>query len=256
MAGLRLKAGLVPRGSTRGNRTLQSLSGGNGSGPRRGVSAAFLSDNRKRVLPAEPAVGSGVVEEEGLPEEILEETSSDSSLATFYHGPAAIARVEALEGTLGEVQKHIVTAEGFVDGSYFDDAADGGIGSENVRTGGVGQTGTWLDKTFKETFEAFRADTISLIPSYNSASLEQQKALMSLAYRGDTRLKKTGAPRKWVGLFNRGKYKEAAVELLNHNEYRKRLAAGGDHVTQRLEAAARSLQVVNRLLIFDAASSG
>ena len=70
------------------------------------------------------------------------------------HGKQAVAKVEELEGPLNSMEKRIVELEGFSAGDYDDDVG--------VSTSGVGQTGEFKGKTFKETVQTL----ISLITNY------------------------------------------------------------------------------------------
>tara|TARA_R110000822_G_scaffold125739_2_gene260710 strand:+ start:361 stop:1206 length:846 start_codon:yes stop_codon:yes gene_type:complete len=167
--------------------------------------------------------------------------------STEYRGDEAIAQVEALEGfKLNPVQRDIVKHEGFVDGLYYDTA------EKPVLTTGVGQTGTYLRKPFVESFNAKERELKSIFPKYGDYSYEQQTPLMSLHYRGDTRLNKgprKGKAQKWTGHFKKGEYAKAAKELLNHKEYEKRKAivdstGKPDGVVTRLELARDQIRAM------------
>ena len=90
------------------------------------------------------------------------------------------------------------------------------LDTKGIITSGVGQTGEFIGRSFKETYEGQQQRVKKKITNYNTLSANQQKALMSLGYRGD--MKKDY---KWVELFNKGEYDKAAVELLDHTEYKK-----------------------------------
>ena len=122
-------------------------------------------------------------------------------------GKKAIQAVEKTEGKLNDVQKYIVEHEGFVSGEYLD--------TKGVKTSGVGQTGEFQDMSFKETFDTLEKEAKRLIPKYDKLSTKKKKAIMSLMYRGD--LQQSPNTRD---LINKGKFKEASIELLDHEEYR------------------------------------
>ena len=114
-------------------------------------------------------------------------TLTESKMPKTYHGDAAVAKVTELEGKLTPLEEAIVREEGFVDGVYDDDAATSGIGKKNIKTRGVGQTGKFMDMTFKESLAAKVTETKKLIPDYDSLDEGQKQAMVSLHYRGDLR---------------------------------------------------------------------
>ena len=76
-----------------------------------------------------------------------------------------------------------------------------------------------------------------LIKNYDSLSPDLQSELIQLNYRGD--LVQSPTTRR---LINEGKFKEAAEELLNHEEYKALKAQNIDNsITRRLEAARDAL---------------
>tara|TARA_R110000737_G_scaffold257705_1_gene266301 strand:- start:451 stop:4863 length:4413 start_codon:yes stop_codon:yes gene_type:complete len=163
-------------------------------------------------------------------------TLSDTpvSSAKRYYGRDAINEVVKREGALTSDQEYVVEHEGFVDGEYKD--------TKGIVTSGVGQTGEFIGRSFKETYEGQRQRVKKKIPNYDTLSENQQKALMSLGYRGD--MKKDY---NWVKLFNKGEYDKAAVELLDHTEYKKLkgiVKKGGkvSGIIGRLEEASRLLK--------------
>lgn len=123
------------------------------------------------------------------------------------HGGAAIKAVEAKEGTLNEVQKYVVEDEGFSANEYLD--------TKGISTGGVGQTGEFKGKSFKEVFDIKEKELSTIIPAYDSLSTDKQKALMSLMYRGDIK-----RSYKWVQAFNRGDDISGVItEYFNNREF-------------------------------------
>jgi hypothetical protein len=159
----------------------------------------------------------------------------------IFYGNDAVAKVIELEGELTPLQSAVVLEEGYVDAVYEDDAATSGIRSENVKTRGVGQTGKYMDMSFKESFEAKLNEAKKLFPNFDNLSHAQQEAIISTHYRGDTRLR-SGKVAAWVGLVNEGKFEEASVELLDHKEYKERKKKGRDGVVKRLEKASKGLK--------------
>lgn len=148
-----------------------------------------------------------------------------------YHGEDAVREVTKLEGELTPLQRAIVLEEGYVDSVYEDDAASRGIGKKNVKTRGVGQTGEFMDMTFKEALAIKVEEVKKRIPGYDSLNEDQQIAMVSLHYRGDLDQSPT-----FRDLWNKGEHEKAAEELLNHAEYKKRKSSGKpDGVVKRLE---------------------
>jgi GH24 family phage-related lysozyme (muramidase) len=160
-------------------------------------------------------------------------TTPDKKPKTYY-GKNAISRVEKDEGELNSLQEYVVEHEGFVGGEYKD--------TKNIVTSGVGQTGKYKNMTFKEVFKIHQEEAKRYVPKFDSLSEKQQKALMSLVYRGD--LQKSPTFRDRV---NEGNFEQAAIELLDHKEYReyKRIAREGGNVSGiigRLEEASEFIK--------------
>lgn len=154
-------------------------------------------------------------------------------IKTFY-GDKAVAEVEKLEGPLDNIAKEIVHEEGFVTGDYLDD--------KGISTAGVGQTGKFKGKPFKEVYAFFVKETKRLVPAYDQYPEHVQASLVGLAYRGD--LQQSPTFRK---LLAQGDYEEAAVELLNHKEYKERKKKSKpDGVVKRLELASERIRAYGK----------
>lgn len=126
------------------------------------------------------------------------------------YGNDAIKKVMSMEGELTYAQRRVIEEEGFVNGLYED--------SKGIITYGVGQTGEWINKTFKESFEVHKKDAAGLLSDFDNYPEYLQAELIQAAYRGDLQ----GSPtfRKHM---NAGRYQEAAIEFLNNNEYKELL---------------------------------
>lgn len=123
------------------------------------------------------------------------------------HGKQAIAAIEKKEKRkLSYKECRVVELEGYVDGIY--------TCSKGVKTTGVGQTGKWLTKTFKESFQYHEKLTKKLVPTYNKLPEKLQAELVQSTYRGDL-----GGSPSAVALFNKGKFVLAAQEFLRNDEY-------------------------------------
>jgi len=205
--------------------------------------------NSKKKVNEELATNTGFVPDPNIDRMIREGTTNQTASTSNeipdpqafetevrkLAGQEAIDQVEKTEGALTELQKFIVGHEGFAFGDYDD--------QNNVSTSGVGQTGKYKGMTFKETFKDFDRMVRNQFPDFENITFKRQQALMSLIYRGDTRNKDTKKMFKWTKLFNEGKYAEAAVELLDHAEYKDlKINEPNNGVVKRLEEAARFIK--------------
>ena len=137
-----------------------------------------------------------------------------------YHGQDAIDFVTKREGELTAEQAEVVKWEGFRDEIYKD--------SKDIPTYGVGQTGDYMDGTFKDAFESKRRRAAALIDNFDQYPEYLRAQLMSSMYRGDL----PDSP-AFIKLFNAGEYRAAAKEYLNHKEY---LTTDRKQIQERLEA--------------------
>ena len=128
------------------------------------------------------------------------------STARILHGQDAVDAVTQSEGDLTPEQTRVVMEEGFSTATYDD--------TKGIQTTGVGQTGQYANKTFKETFFDIEKLASRLLKGYGKYPTYLRSAIMSAAYRGD--LQQSPKFRK---LMNTGKFDEAATEFLNHKEY-------------------------------------
>ena len=130
-----------------------------------------------------------------------------------YYGQDAVkaaARHFGFSGPIDPVAQLVIEEEGFVPEIYEDD-----IG---MKTFGVGQTGDYMSKNFfTEVFPAKERELKKRLTNYDSLPDDVRAAAMSAHYRGDL------GP-KTVKLLKAGKFKEAAREYLDHEEYRRRKA--------------------------------
>ena len=147
---------------------------------------------------------------------------------TLY-GQDAIKKVEESEGPLTGPQQRIVTLEGFVPHRYKD--------TKGITTYGVGQTGRYIEKGFKESFKAHEKRAKKKIKEFDKLPETMQAELIQAEYRGDL-----GESPTAVKLFNQGKYKEAAREFLNHAEYKTYKQNGtGGNIPARIEAVSNEM---------------
>jgi hypothetical protein len=174
---------------------------------------------------AEQGLGTGTVESpwEGA-----------SITKNSYRGEEAVTHIESLYGiTLSNAQKRVVSLEGFVPGYYKD--------SKGNLTYGVGQTGEYIQKGFYSSFEDHQDRVETVFGPIGMLNEEVSNELIQLMYRGD--IEKSN---KWVGLFNKANYKGAALELLDHKEYRGYKESGiANSITERLEKASKVISEYN-----------
>jgi GH24 family phage-related lysozyme (muramidase) len=88
--------------------------------------------------------------------------------------------------------------------------------TKGITTYGVGQTNEYMDMPFSEVYAEHEEDARRMLPGYDAYPEYLQAEIMSAAYRGDL-----GGSPTFRRLMNAGKYEEAAVEFLNHQEYLK-----------------------------------
>jgi hypothetical protein len=157
---------------------------------------------------------------------ILSDDNAKEEAAKMLHGQKAVDKVEELEGELTPVQRRIVELEGYVPTEYED--------TKGIVTKGVGQTGNYMDMSFKEVAEIHEDVARNLINDYDELPVELQAELAQLAYRGDLQ-----QSNETVALFNKGKYEEASVELLNNKEFKSEDTP--EHIKQRLRDASRTI---------------
>jgi len=82
---------------------------------------------------------------------------------------------------LTDYQKYVVTLEGYVDGFYHDDEDL----SKATMTRYTGQTGKYMDMTFKESYDKHIVIMRDLLPKYDDLKEGVRKEMISYVYRGD-----------------------------------------------------------------------
>jgi hypothetical protein len=124
-----------------------------------------------------------------------------------YYGSEAVQKVKDREGDLTHAMRRVIEEEGFVDGIYED--------HKGIKTAYVGQTGVWINKTFKESFEYHKQEALRMVPGLENYPEYLQAELIQATYRGDLQMSPTF--RKYL---NNKKYMSASVEFLDHKEYK------------------------------------
>lgn len=147
----------------------------------------------------------------------------------ILHGSDAVRAVEAREGPLSELESRLVVDEGYSPDVYAD--------SKGNLTTGVGQTGKFMDGSFKEAVATKVQAAKRLVPKFDELPVDIQYSILQAVYRGDAK-----ADHDWISDINAGKFSDAAAELLDHKSYKQLKRRGVNNgVTRRLESASRSL---------------
>ena len=109
--------------------------------------------------------------------------------------------------------------------------------AKKIKAGKKEMTEEKVNELFQKDLPTYITNTKKLINNYESLSPNLRSELIQLNYRGD--LKQGKKTRK---LINAGKFKEAAKELLKHEEYNDLKSKGiVNSITKRLEAARDAL---------------
>lgn len=126
------------------------------------------------------------------------------------------------DGPLESGMLHLIEEEGFKANDYKDDVG--------VSTTGVGMTGENKGLNFfTEVYPKYVAEAARRVKGFRDMPEDLQNAVLSGVYRGDL------GP-DTAELLSNGDYAAAAVEYLDHDEYRERKAADPeDGVVKRME---------------------
>jgi len=153
-----------------------------------------------------------------------------------YVGDKAVRMVSRmLRRPLTLAEGRVVMEEGYVDGTYRDTVRTP-THPIGVLTGGVGQTGKWIAKGFEAAFEEHVRRAKTRIPNLSNLPEGLQAELIQSEYRGSL-----GQSKDTVDYINEGKYREAAKEYLDNEEYKKPSTSKG--IKRRMEALANSLKL-------------
>ena len=160
----------------------------------------------------------------------------------FLTGQEAVDAIEAqLERPLSIPERIVLEEEGYTPIPYKD--------LKGIPTVGVGQTGKWMNKSYPEAFAAHEEDVRRIIDDYDELPPEVQGQIMSAAYRGDLK-----PNYNWVKLFNEGKYGQAAIEFLDHEEYKNEVQKPYEEqsgVPRRMERIYNELRMYDPTMMED-----
>jgi GH24 family phage-related lysozyme (muramidase) len=126
------------------------------------------------------------------------------------------------KGPLDPGMVHLIAEEGFSAGNYDDDVG--------IDTQGVGQTAENIGENFfTETYPKYVARAARRVKGFSNMPEDLQNAVLSAVYRGDL------GP-KTAKLLEKGEFKAAAKEYLNHKGYKERKKKNPDDgVVKRME---------------------
>lgn len=145
----------------------------------------------------------------------------------ILHGTAACAELERVEGIeLTEIERRTVMCEGYSNAIYKD--------TKGIPTYGVGQTGIWLNKPFREAFNHHVERVKNRLPDYRTYPSYLKAELVQAEYRGDLGL----SPKACEHIRN-GRWEVAAGEFLDNDEYRNMQTPEG--IKKRLRAVHYAL---------------
>jgi len=151
-----------------------------------------------------------------------------------YYGADAVQQATkyyGFKGPISETARTIIEEEGFVPGVYAD--------SKGIETEGVGQTKDMIGKNFfTEVLPEYERTASRNTKNFSSLPEKVQAAIVSMAYRGDW------GPNTKANL-KAGKWREAAAQYLDHDEFRKGRRKGATDaqvaIADRMERNARTL---------------
>lgn len=140
----------------------------------------------------------------------------------ILHGREACDALEQAEGIeLTEVERRVVMCEGYATELYRD--------TKDILTGGVGQTGEWLNRPFRDAFAHHADRAASRFPNFRLFPSYLRTELVASEYRGDLGL----SPKACEHIRN-GRWEVAAGEFLDNDEYRHPATPAG--IKKRLQA--------------------
>lgn len=133
----------------------------------------------------------------------------------ILHGQSAVDALESAEGILlTEMERRVVMCEGFATEPYHC--------TSNVLTSGCGQTGHWIDKPFRDAFNYHADKAAALFPEWRLYPTWLKAELVQACYRGDLL-----ASKRTCELIRARKWEEAAIEFLDHKEFKDQKTPDG-----------------------------
>ena len=121
----------------------------------------------------------------------------------YKGGNNAVAYVKAKEGKLTRGQEKLIKREGYVDKVYYDNLG--------VPTYGVGQTGSNIARTFKDTYKIYRTAAEKQAEQMPKVTDNFVDALTSMNFQLGTSWA-IKFPSAWKHM-QEGKYRDAALEI-------------------------------------------
>jgi hypothetical protein len=147
----------------------------------------------------------------------------------IYHGKPACEALEAAEGIeLNEMERRVVMVEGYATEPYRD--------TKGILTAGVGQTGEWLTRPFRDSFLHHVERARNRFPDWRLFPAYLKAELVASEYRGDLGL----SPKACAHVRN-SRWEAAAGEFLDNAEYRNPTTPEG--IKRRLRALHYALML-------------
>jgi hypothetical protein len=146
------------------------------------------------------------------------------------HGEAAVKAVEEREGRkLSYAEWRVVMVEGYATEIYPD--------TKNIPTVGVGQTGEWLHRSFKDAFQHHVERAKQRLPDLDEYPAFLFAEIIQAEYRGDL-----GYSKKACAHMRLGRWQIAAAEWLDHAEYKRADTSKG--IKKRIKAVHYALMLM------------
>jgi hypothetical protein len=160
-------------------------------------------------------------------------------VSNTLHGGQAVKQVtKNLGRELTRGERRVVMEEGYSVKPYRDT-----VRSEQhpkgVLTGGVGQTGKWLEKGFEATYNHHVKRAKAKVPDFDDYPEYLQAELVQSEYRGDLGHSPTA-----MRLLREGKHAAAAEEFLDNDEYRNPKTSPG--IKKRMKATSDAIKEYGR----------
>jgi len=163
----------------------------------------------------------------GTPHPFRQHLLNNKSKITVDDAQALLLAEQSKGSTLTPIEAEVVREEGFSSGWYPD--------STGVPTTGIGQTGKWANLPFSATVTEHENRVKRLVPGYESLPEYLRADLTDSAFRGGI----TGSPTA-VKHINAGDWDKAAVEFIDHDNYRTSMAGNGA-IAARMDRTAASM---------------
>jgi hypothetical protein len=148
----------------------------------------------------------------------------------ILHGAEACAALEQAQGIeLNEMERRVVMCEGYASGEPYRD-------TKGILTSGVGQTGEWLNRPFRDAFLHHVERVKNRFPDFRLFPSYLRTELVASEYRGDL-----GLSPKACEHVRLGRWEVAAGEFLDNAEFKNPATPEG--IKRRLKALHYALML-------------